>query len=146
MYISRDFGYLFLSAFYLVLFTPSILYCTCIVLVLFYLVLFTCSFFASKGNNPHFFLSLFIEINCFFCLLLLCYNNFSVSICRYVAVLKFCFALSSLSALSTKICMRLLRLLRLFALFLHSSVSGTTIIYFCSYLVVSSFLISRVQL
>ena len=75
--------------------------------------------------------------------LFLYYNNFSVSLCRYVAVLKFCFALS---ALSTKICMRLLRHLRLFALFLHSSVSGTTIVYFCSYLVVSSFLISRVQL
>lgn len=62
--------------------------------------------------------------------LFLYYNNFSVSLCRYVAVLKFCFALSALFALSTKICMRLLRHLRLFALFLHSPVRTFTY-YIC---------------
>ena len=48
-------------SFYLVLFTPSILYCTCIVLVS-YLYCFTWSFsldpFCVQGNNPHFFFSL----------------------------------------------------------------------------------------
>ena len=104
------------------------LYPTCIVLLVPFL--FSLFLFCLQREQPSFFFSLFIEINCFFCLLFLYYNNFSVSLCRYVAVLKFCFALSALSALSTKICMRLLIHMRLFALFLHFSVPGTTIIYF----------------
>ena len=124
----------------------SLLYVILVFVISLLLVPFQLDPFCVQREQPSFFFSLFIEINCFICLLFLYYNNFSVSLCRYVAVLKFCFALSALFALSTKIYMRLLRHLRLFALFLHFSVPGTTIIYFCSYLVVSSFLISRVQL